>query len=195
MAGLQNIIERIQQNSEAVCDSILNEAQNKADDIRAAGAVETEKEVETIRAETRRQAKEIIDSAVSGSELEEKKELLSAKVDIINEVIDTVSATLKALPAEEYFASFYALVMKYARPEDGILYLSQKDLDRLPDDLETTLNGLLPAGSIRISKEPRDIDGGFILAYGGIEINCSYDALINEARDDIKDELSKNIFA
>ncbi|MBQ9066638.1 MAG: hypothetical protein IJ133_03835, partial [Clostridia bacterium] len=89
MAGLQNIIERIQQNSEAVCDSILNEAQNKADDIRAAGAVETEKEVETIRAETRRQAKEIIDSAVSGSELEEKKELLSAKVDIINEVIDT----------------------------------------------------------------------------------------------------------
>lgn len=195
MAGLDKIIERIQKNSEINCDSILNDAQKQAEELRAASEAKSKADVEKIAAETDRKSKEIIDSAHSGSELEEKKEILSAKVEIIDSVIDQVAQTLKDLPDDKYFDAIYKLAGKYARPEDGVMYLSQKDLDRLPADFEKTLNSKLEQGSIKVSKDPRDLDGGFVLSYGGIEINCSFAALIKESEDDIKDELSRILFA
>lgn len=195
MAGLDKIIERIQKNSEINCDSILNDAQKQAEELRAASEVKSKADVEKIAAETDRKSKEIIDSAHSGSELEEKKEILSAKVEIIDSVIDQVAQTLKDLPDDKYFDAIYKLAGKYARPEEGVMYLSQKDLDRLPADFEKTLNSKLEQGSIKVSKDPRDLDGGFVLSYGGIEINCSFAALIKESEDDIKDELSRILFA
>lgn len=195
MAGLDKIIERIKKNSEINCDSILNDAEKQADELRAASEAKSKADVERIAAETDRKSKEIIDSAHSGSELEEKKEILSAKVEIIDSVIDQVSQTLKDLPDEKYFDAIYKLAGKYARPEDGVMLLSKKDLDRLPADFEKTLNSKLEQGSIKVSKDPRDLDGGFVLSYGGIEINCSFAALIKESEDDIKDELSRILFA
>lgn len=195
MAGLDKIIERIQKNSEINCDSILNDAQKQAEELRAASEAKSKADVEKIAAETDRKSKEIIDSAHSGSELEEKKEILSAKVEIIDSVIDQVAQTLKDLPDDKYFDAIYKLAGKYARPEEGVMYLSQKDLDRLPADFEKTLNSKLEQGSIKVSKDPRDLDGGFVLSYGGIEINCSFAALIKESEDDIKDELSRILFA
>lgn len=195
MAGLDKIIERIQKNSEINCDSILKYAQKQADEIRAASQKQSDSDVEKISAETDRKSKEIVDSAVSGSELEEKKEILSAKVEIINNVIDKVSQTLKDLPDDKYFDAVYKLAAKYARPEEGVMYLSSKDLKRLPAGFEKTLNSKLKQGSITVSKDPKDLDGGFILSYGGIEINCSFEALIKESEDDIKDELSRILFA
>lgn len=195
MAGLDKIIERIQKNSEINCDSILNDAQKQAEELRAASEVKSKADVEKIAAETDRKSKEIIDSAHSGSELEEKKEILSAKVEIIDSVIDQVAQTLKDLPDDKYFDAIYKLAGKYARPEEGVMYLSPKDLDRLPADFEKTLNSKLEQGSIKVSKDPRDLDGGFVLSYGGIEINCSFAALIKESEDDIKDELSRILFA
>lgn len=195
MAGLDKIIERIKKNSEINCDSILNDAEKQADELRAAAEAKSKADVEKIAAETDRKSKEIIDSAHSGSELEEKKEILSAKVEIIDSVIDQVSQTLKDLPDEKYFDAIYKLAGKYARPEDGVMLLSKKDLDRLPADFEKTLNSKLEQGSIKVSKDPRDLDGGFVLSYGGIEINCSFAALIKESEDDIKDELSRILFA
>lgn len=195
MAGLDKIIERIKKNSEINCDSILNDAEKQADELRAASEAKSKADVEKIAAETDRKSKEIIDSAHSGSELEEKKEILSAKVEIIDSVIDQVSQTLKDLPDEKYFDAIYKLAGKYARPEDGVMLLSKKDLDRLPADFEKTLNSKLEQGSIEVSKDPRDLDGGFVLSYGGIEINCSFAALIKESEDDIKDELSRILFA
>lgn len=195
MAGLDKIIERIQKNSEINCDSILKDAQKQAEEIRAASKKQSDSDVEKISAETDRKSKEIVDSAVSGSELEGKKEILSAKVEIINNVIDQVSQTLKDLPDDKYFDAVYKLAAKYARPEEGVMYLSSKDLKRLPAGFENTLNSRLKQGSIKVSKDPKDLDGGFILSYGGIEINCSFEALIEESEDDIKDELSRILFA
>lgn len=195
MAGLENIIERIKKNSEINCDSILQDAQKQADELREASKAKTEGEIEKISAESERKSKEIIDSAVSGSELEEKKEILSAKVEILNQIIDEASKTLKDLPDDKYFEAVYKLAAKYARPEEGTMFLSEKDLNRLPKDFEKTLNSYLKQGSIQVSKDPRDLDGGFVLSYGGIEINCSFAALIKESEDDIKDELSRILFA
>ena len=45
------------------------------------------------------------------------------------------------------------------------------------------------------SGETRNIDGGFILIYGGIEENCSIDAMFAEKRDELLDQVRKILFA
>ena len=54
--------------------------------------------------------------------------------------------------------------------QEGEILFSQRDLDRLPSGFEQELAQALPAGgSLKISREPRKIDGGFVLVYGGVE--------------------------
>ena len=50
-------------------------------------------------------------------------------------------------------------------------------------------------GALEFSGEVRNIDGGFILVYGGIEENCSIDAVFAEKRDELLDQVRKILFA
>ena len=44
---------------------------------------------------------------------------------------------------------------------------------------------------LEISKDTVNIDGGFILKYGNIEINSSIDALFEENKDELIDVVNK----
>ena len=80
---------------------------------------------------------------------------------------------------------------------EGTVYFSQADLDRLPAGLEERLNAAVREknASLKISGESREIDGGFVLSYGGIEENCSFDAIFDSAREHLQDEVGKILFS
>lgn len=196
MTGLDKIVERIAKDSAANCDEIIAQAQKEAATIKEAAEKTVNDNMAAVIEKTSKDCKVILDTAESGSELEGKKEILKAQVEIINETIDAAAKKLADMPENEYFEAIYALVKKYARGTEGEMLLSQKDLGRLPGDFAQKINEGLPASaSIKVSDKAADILQGFILVYGGIEINCTFNALIEDARDDIKDELYKIIFA
>lgn len=102
---------------------------------------------------------------------------------------------METLPTVEYFANLLKLIRRYALPQEEILF-SQRDLDRLPSGFEQELAQALPAGgSLKVSREPRKIDGGFVLVYGGVEQNCSFAALFDAAKDRLQDKLHALLFA
>lgn len=195
MAGLNKIIERIAQDSAAKCDGIIFDAQNEATKIKEAAIIKVNDDKNAIIDAANKEAKAIVDMAESGAQLEGKKVLLATRVEIIEKAIAMASEKLASMPEEEYFAAIYALVKNYAQAADGQMLLSKKDLGRLPSDFEKKINADLKGGKITVSKDPADISEGFILVYGDIEINCTFDALIADAKDDIKDELYNIIFA
>ena len=84
-------------------------------------------------------------------------------------------AELKGLETGAYFDMILKLAVKSAQPGEGELLLSKKDLERLPEGFEDRLNASLKdkGAVLHISGDTRDIDGGFVLTYGGIEENCS----------------------
>jgi len=195
MAGLDKIIERINQDSAAKCDGILAEAESKATEILDAAAKTAKADTASVLADAEKQAKATVDMAESGSQMERKQAMLAAKVENIDSVVDAARAKLHDLPDSEYFDSLCALAAKYAQSGKGIMHLSQKDLLRMPFDFLTKVNSKLSGGEIELSKEPANVADGFVLSYGDVEINCTFDALISEQRDAIKDELYQLIFA
>ena len=73
--------------------------------------------------------------------------------------------------------------------------LSAKDLQRLPADFEAKVNAALKDGTIEVSKEAANVNDGFVLSYGDVEVNCTFGALLSEQRDTIKDKIYQLIFA
>ena len=114
--------------------------------------------------------------------------------------------------AENWFSGFQTLVAVHKDKdhihchlvtnsvsyEDGRkLHNTKKDLERMPAGFREEIKSLAQkkGGVLEISGETRNIDGGFILIYGGIEENCSIDAMFAEKRDELLDQVRKILFA
>ena len=68
--------------------------------------------------------------------------------------------------------------------------MSFKDKVRNITDFKSELSAL----NLTLSDTFADINGGFILKYGDIQINGELSALIHEKRDMLTDELNKALF-
>jgi V/A-type H+-transporting ATPase subunit E len=195
MNGLEKIIQKIEQDNKTECEAIVGSANAQANEI-----------LEKAAKESSQIYREILDTAIkenekettyinSKAELDRKKSVLTLKNDIVSDIIKTALNSLKESPDAEYFKTVASLVPKYAQKGSGMLCFSKRDLERLPEGYESLLNKELRDGfSLKISDEPVDIDGGFILVYGDVEQNCSFDSLLASSIDKIKDLLYEKLF-
>ena len=77
-----------------------------------------------------------------------------------------------------------------------MLFLNARDLARLPQTFEEQINtAIFERGAVQVSKTPMDIENGFVLVYGDIEINCTLRAVFDERMDNLKDLLRPLLFA
>ena len=79
------------------------------------------------------------------------------------------------------------LAQKYAADGDAEMRLNAADLARLPAGFEDRLNKAVGRGHIAVSKTPCDLPDGFLLVYGGIDVNCTFDALFEAEADALQD--------
>ena len=49
-------------------------------------------------------------------------------------------------------------------------------------------------GSLTLSDEPLEADGGFLLVYGGIEENCTLKAVFSAKREELSDQVNRMLF-
>lgn len=118
---------------------------------------------------------------------------------MIGRIIGEAKQQLKNMPQEAYFENIVKLAVKASQNGKGTILFSKADLDRLPENFADTLNAALVAGgkegaALTVSSETRDIDGGFVLTYGGIEENCSFDALFDSAHEMLQDKVQEILF-
>lgn len=196
MSGLDKIIQKIESDAKERCSAVLSEAQAKANEIIEAAKAEGEKSKAELISAAKKRSEFELELALSKAETELKRAALSEKVKIVDEVIKETILTLKNLPAVQYFSAIKELAAKYALPGEGVMSLSKTDLDRLPKNFEEELSKILGKGkSVKISKEPASIEGGFILSYKDIEQNCGFESLLEENLDEIRDAVSKILFS
>ena len=96
---------------------------------------------------------------------------------------------------ESYFEMLQKLLETYALPQEGTIYFSAADLARMPQKFEDVIEQTAQkkGGHLVVSKEPKDMDGGFVLVYGGIEENCTIRAMFHTKQDELSDVVQKNI--
>lgn len=67
------------------------------------------------------------------------------------------------------------------------MQLNEKDLARMPQDFSAQLKMAVPGTNITVSNTPCNIPDGFLLVYGGIDVNCTFASLFEAAGDTLQD--------
>ena len=105
--------------------------------------------------------------------------------------------SLAGMEADKYFKMLLKLLDKYVLPQEGEIYFSYADLKRMPKGYGAEVKKLSEArgGSLKVSEEGRNIENGFVLAYGGIEENCTLRAMFDEKKETLSDKVRELLFA
>lgn len=194
MSGLDKIIEEIKREAEAESQQILSKA---ADEVEAINA-EAMKEKAAILSDYEKKLKKelalIEERTKSTVELNERQMLLNKKQELIEMVLVKARETLVELPEDKYFGLLLNIAKENVLKGKGKILFSKRDKERIPASFEEELNASIKDGEIKVSDETRKIDGGFILVYGGIEENCSFDAIFRTERENLQDIVQKELF-
>lgn len=193
MAGIDIMIRQIEDDTKAVCDEMIAKARAKSDGIIKEASKKAEKITSDGKKKTALKVADIEKRGESSAALEERKIALYTKQSIINDMLNIGMDHAKNLPDDEYFALILQMIGKNSQPADGVIIFGQKDLDRLPNGFVEKINSV-SKGKLVLSDKAAAIDAGFILSYGGIEENCSFDAIFMSEAENLSDRAGKLLF-
>jgi len=194
-------------NAEQVVEKILAEAQAQAREITAdAGEkyaaaeaelnsqlADYEKQTEALAAQAAEDKKARM---LATANMEIKKEYLVAKVALLNDVFQKVRERIKTLSDKEYEDFITSLMVKAVEAGDEQVIIGAEE-ERIDHALIKQVNRKLGPGykgNLNLAQDRANIDAGFILNRGKIQVNVSIEVLLAEARDKFEIELAEELF-
>jgi len=197
MTGLEKILKVIEADAEAGAQTVITQATREADELLVAAKEVAIKKCNQIADKSEADVKAVISRAESAATLQEKKTILDTKQQIISDIIINARKSLAKLPNYEYTDIIIQMVKKYTHNKAGKLLFSTVDKNRLSVDFDMKLKEALsdkPEASLTVSEENAPIDGGFLLIYGDIEENCTFDALFSALKEELQDKVNSLLF-
>lgn len=197
MNGLNKILERISLDYEKEADDIMAAASKEAAEIK----VQTDKKIATecsnIRKKTDSEVKAIKERSIGAADLAKRQIILKGKQEIINEVISKARDRLYNMSDNEYQSFIADLLIKHVPDEDAVLKFNKQDEKRIPKSVTDDFisRALKNKATVTVDFGSDRIKNGFILDFGGIEENCTFDALIDQNIEKLEDEVSAILFS
>ncbi|MGI5936707.1 MAG: V-type ATP synthase subunit E [Oscillospiraceae bacterium] len=198
MTGIDKITARIESDARKEAEAILSEADERCEEIRTEYEKLAQEEYwKLIRAGVK-DCEARVKLLASTAEMEAKKRILSMKQEMVARAFVRAVELILSRPVEEYAGFLAHQAARAAVTGTEEIILNSKDREscgrkvvRLANDL---LNKRGIAGKLTLSYETRPMAGGVILKQGGIETNCSIEALIETYRNELSAPVANVLF-
>lgn len=198
MTGAEKITARILDEARQQARANVERAEKEAADIIHDAHKEAEVKRSSIIEKAKGEAAEHKKRLISVAELEARKQKLQAKQEMIEEAFAKTLERLNSLSAAKYEGIIADMILDSVSTGNEEVILSSRDRSRLSPEFAAGINKRLAGrgikGNITISDETRDINGGFILKTGDIEVNNSFEAIIKMQRDELEEKIVKILF-
>ncbi len=197
MTGLEKMKSRILEEARSSAEVKIQDANRQARELLDEKKSRAEKSAAAILAKARTDAEGLKEKALSASDLERRTRLLSARQAIIGEVLEEAYRKIKDMDTAAYFELIEKLLDHYVLPQAGEIHFSPADAQRMPDGFEEKIQNIARAkgGSLTLAKGDPLVPDGFVLVYGGIEENCTFQAIFETRRDEMSDRVQKRLFS
>ncbi|MBZ9636218.1 V-type ATP synthase subunit E [Clostridium sp. FP1] len=198
MSNLENLSSKIVEDASIKAEAILKEAKdNGASMIESKVKGAKELEVQMLE-KAKIEAITVKQRIISNAKLTVRNEKLVAMQKMIDKVFAKSLENLLVMGENEYLelVKKYLLSMPIAGDEEIILpgkYKSIVSEDYL-SQINTGLKAVGKIGEIKLSDQPRDINSGFIVLKNGIEINNTFESLVNSLRAELEPEIVEELF-
>ena len=196
--SVESLVDKIIADTKRTSSGIEKQASDEA----RAGEKETEKKVQQIMGEAKERAARLAGERrqrmIAMAELEDRKEVLRVKQELIEEAFRRAIEKILSFDVDAYGAFLVELILKAEPAGDEEILLNRKDRDRFGNGWIKQLNQRVgktkKKGKMRVSEETRSIQGGAILRSGRKEINCSLESVILSKRADMEATVAKILF-
>jgi V/A-type H+-transporting ATPase subunit E len=194
-------------DAEHVVEKRLSEARAESARIKAEAeqkAVEAATQLEKDLAQYGKQTEELAAQAaedkkarmLAAARMKQQKEYLAEKVSLIDKVFAGARERLKSMPDDDHEKLITALMVNAVQSGDEKVVVGS-DEQRINQSMIKHINRKLGPGykgNLSLATDRADIDGGFILRRGKIQVNVSVDVLVAQARDQLELELAEELF-
>lgn len=192
----EQVVEKILAEANAEAEKVVNEAKAKAAEQKAgldSELSEFDKKTGQLAADA---AEDKLQRMLAGARMNNAKQLLAAKVEILDEAFAKAAKAVNELPDERYLSWVTATIKQAVETGDEEVIVGKHE-KRINDDFIKQVNRELGTGfkgNLRLSSERADISGGFILSRGKVQINASTDVVIDTLRESMEIELAQFLF-
>lgn len=189
---------------EKITSKILSDAEEQAkvtlDEAKAAGdaiLAEAEEKAAVILKQAEEKGfaekEKLISRRRSVADIDGRKLILEEKQKLIGRCFDKAVEQIASMEKTAYI-DFLAGLVKKTGEKEGELILNDKDAAAVGGALIEALAAADADCRITLSKEARNIQGGFLLKKGSVYINGTIEALIDEAKEDLIGEAAGQLF-
>lgn len=197
MSGLEKIKSQILDEANHSAEAKIQEAKARAEEMIKAAQAEADAEALRISRKSKETVQTYAERVTSSCDMQRKKAVLQAKQEVIGHVLDKAYESVLNLEDAAYFDMIRRMLDKYVQSGDGTICFSEKDLKRMPEGFEAEIQKTAGSkgGTLTLAREPKEMSGGFVLVYGGIEENCTVKAMFDARRDDLSDHVRRLMFS
>lgn len=198
MKGTEKIIAHIRADGDAEAKKIIDAASKQAEEKRAESFKAALSEYEKLMQAGNAECEDILSGSRRIAEMEAKKSVLSVKQEMISAAFDAARGEIVNMPRDKYTQFLARMAAEAAVSGMEEIVLNARDKAEVGKAVCKAANELLSAkgtpGKLTVSEETADISGGVIVRFGGIETNCSIDALIRQRRSGLSTEVAAALF-
>lgn len=198
MKGTEKIIAHIRADGDAEAKKIIDAASKQAEEKRAESFKAALSEYEKLMQAGNAECEDILSGSRRIAEMEAKKSVLSVKQEMISAAFDAAREEIVNMPRDKYTQFLARMAAEAAAGGMEEIVLNTRDKAEVGKAVCKAANELLSAkgtpGKLTVSEDTADISGGVIVRFGGIETNCSIDALIRQRRSGLSTEVAAALF-
>ena len=198
MKGTEKIIAHIRADGDAEAKKIIDAASKQAEEKRAESFKAALSEYEKLMQAGNAECEDILSGSRRIAEMEAKKSVLSVKQEMISAAFDAAREEIVNMPRDKYTQFLARMAAEAAAGGMEEIVLNARDKAEVGKAVCKAANELLSAkgtpGRLTVSEDTADISGGVIVRFGGIETNCSIDALIRQRRSGLSTEVAAALF-
>ncbi|MBS4022270.1 MAG: V-type ATP synthase subunit E [Dethiobacter sp.] len=198
MSGADKLKSKILSEAEAQADQVLDNARQRTAVAVGKGEQEAAARMKTLLEQARLQAEERLRRAKTIADLDARKAILSAKEDMIEDSFKQALERLLNLEAAAYTEILFPMLLAAAQTGREEIIVSPKDSGLYTQDFLDRVNQALiqqgKEGKLTLSGEKREMQGGFILRFGDVEINASFNSILRMQRDQLEPEVAAILF-
>ena len=214
MEGIEKITAKIAEDAQAEVNRLMAETGEKVKAIQTSAAAQAQQEANEIVEKGRMAASERLERLSSAAQMERRKLELSAKQEVLGEAFDLALSKLCALPEKDYIDLLTKLALEASSSgKERLIFAANEALVKervpaLPEEVtkskvgafvdklvHSTTAAVTGAGMLTLAEETRDIQGGFIMVDGDVEINCAFETLVRLQREKLERKVADALFA
>ena len=193
----EQVVEKILSDARTEAEKITAEADEKFADKQK----ELAKKLDDYHKQTEHLAGEAAEEKrlrlLAGARLELRKQLLSTKMRLLDDVFKSAGQRMKELGDNEYRELMGKLMVEAVQSGDEEVVVGREE-NRIDAGLVKQVNSRLGSdnkGKLKLSQEKGNFDAGFVLRRGKIKVNASLPVLLAQAREKLEIELANELFA